>query len=141
MNRIERQLGIALEWHLAADRKIHGEQDRHGARDDRRTVALLLRRVMVPNPPSSAAQEMPDHRWPPLSCRLFTGTGKYPSMDLMQQSIEGLVRDGHRGRCRVQAVAAGRRLMEAIDWTRIWMLPNTASCTNAEEAVQVARLP
>ena len=30
--------------------------------------------------------------------------------------------------------------MEAIDWQRIWMLPNTAGCTDAEEAVRVARL-
>ena len=74
--------------------------------------------------------------------RLFTGTGKYPSMTSMQQSIE-------RSGCdmvtvavrRVQTVAAGHEgLMEAIDWQRIWMLPNTAGCTNAEEAVRVARL-
>ena len=74
--------------------------------------------------------------------RLFTGTGKYPTMDVMQKSIE-------RSDCdmvtvavrRVQSVAAGHAgLMEAIDWTRIWMLPNTAGCTNAEEAVRVARL-
>ena len=74
--------------------------------------------------------------------RLFTGTGKYPSMTSMQQSIE-------RSSCdmvtvavrRVQTVAAGHEgLMEAIDWQRIWMLPNTAGCTDAEEAVRVARL-
>ena len=74
--------------------------------------------------------------------RLFTGTGKYPSMALMQQSIA-------RSGCdmvtvavrRVQTVAAGHEgLMEAIDWKRIWMLPNTAGCTDAEEAVRVARL-
>ena len=74
--------------------------------------------------------------------RLFTGTGKYPTLQLMQDSIE-------RSACdmvtvavrRVQAVAAGHAgLMEAIDWTRIWMLPNTAGCTNADEAVRVARL-
>jgi thiazole synthase len=42
---------------------------------------------------------------------------------------------------RVQAVAEGHAgLMEAIDWSSIWMLPNTAGCTNAEEAVRVARL-
>ena len=42
---------------------------------------------------------------------------------------------------RVQAVAEGHAgLMEAIDWSHIWMLPNTAGCTNAEEAVRVARL-
>ena len=74
--------------------------------------------------------------------RLFTGTGKYPTMELMQRSIE-------RSDCdmvtvavrRVQSVAAGHAgLMEAIDWTRIWMLPNTAGCTTDEEAVRVARL-
>ena len=74
--------------------------------------------------------------------RLFTGTGKYPTIELMQKSIE-------RSDCdmvtvavrRVQSVAAGHAgLMEAIDWTRIWMLPNTAGCTTDEEAVRVARL-
>jgi thiazole synthase len=29
--------------------------------------------------------------------------------------------------------------MEAIDWQRIWMLPNTAGCATAEEAIRVAR--
>jgi thiazole synthase len=31
-------------------------------------------------------------------------------------------------------------LMAAIDWQRIWMLPNTAGCATAEEAIRVARL-
>ena len=30
--------------------------------------------------------------------------------------------------------------MEAIDWQRIWMLPNTAGCTSAREAVLTAQL-
>ena len=30
--------------------------------------------------------------------------------------------------------------MESIDWKRIWMLPNTAGCSNAEEAIRIARL-
>ena len=77
-----------------------------------------------------------------FSSRLFTGTGKYPDLSTMQTSLQ-------RSRCemvtvavrRVQAVAAGHAgLMEAIDWTRIWMLPNTAGCATAEEAVRVARL-
>jgi len=42
---------------------------------------------------------------------------------------------------RVQSGAAGHQgLMEAIDWSRLWMLPNTAGCTTAEEAVRTARL-
>ena len=77
-----------------------------------------------------------------FGCRLLTGTGKYPSIDAMQSSIE-------RSACemvtvavrRVQTGATGHTgLMEAIDWSRIWMLPNTAGCTNAEEAIRVARL-
>ena len=77
-----------------------------------------------------------------FSSRLFTGTGKYPSMELMQQSVA-------RSGCemvtvavrRVQAVAAGHEgLMEAIDWSKVWMLPNTAGCATADEAVRVARL-
>jgi thiazole synthase len=74
--------------------------------------------------------------------RLMTGTGKYPSLEAMQASIEasgcGIVTVAVR---RVQNLAAGHQgLIEAIDWRRIWMLPNTAGCTTAEEAVRVARL-
>ena len=63
-------------------------------------------------------------------------------MSLMQQSIEtsgcDMVTVAVR---RVQTVAAGHAgLMETIDWSRIWMLPNTAGCSNAEEAIRVARL-
>ena len=77
-----------------------------------------------------------------FNIRLFTGTGKYTNLQAMQQSLE-------RSGCemvtvavrRVQAVAAGHAgLMESIDWSRIWMLPNTAGCATAEEAIRVARL-
>ena len=78
----------------------------------------------------------------PFRSRLFTGTGKYPDLNAMQQSIElsgcEMVTVAVR---RVQAVAAGHAgLMDAIDWRRIWMLPNTAGCRDADEAVRVARL-
>lgn len=74
--------------------------------------------------------------------RLMTGTGKYPSLEAMQASIVAsgcdIVTVAVR---RVQSQAAGHvGLMEAIDWQRIWMLPNTAGCATAEEAVRVARL-
>ena len=42
---------------------------------------------------------------------------------------------------RVQALESGHKgLMDAISWSNYWMLPNTAGCSNAEEAVRVARL-
>jgi thiazole synthase len=78
----------------------------------------------------------------PFSSRLMTGTGKYPSLQAMQASIAAsgcdIVTVAVR---RVQNQAEGHvGLLEAIDWQRIWMLPNTAGCATAEEAVRVARL-
>jgi thiazole synthase len=74
--------------------------------------------------------------------RLMTGTGKYPSMQTMQESVAAsgceIITVAVR---RVQTKAPGHEgLAEAIDWSKIWMLPNTAGCKTAEEAVRVARL-
>jgi len=74
--------------------------------------------------------------------RLMTGTGKYGSLEQMQQSIAAsgseIVTVAVR---RVQTKAPGHEgLAEALDWTKLWMLPNTAGCKTAEEAVRVARL-
>ncbi|MFN9619696.1 MAG: thiazole synthase [Synechococcaceae cyanobacterium] len=74
--------------------------------------------------------------------RLMTGTGKYPSLAAMGASLEAsggeIVTVAVR---RVQSRTAGHEgLLEAIDWSRYWMLPNTAGCATAEEAVRVARL-
>ncbi|MGF1478847.1 MAG: glycine oxidase ThiO [Cyanophyceae cyanobacterium] len=74
--------------------------------------------------------------------RLMTGTGKYSSIEAMQQSIAAsgseIVTVAVR---RVQTKAPGHEgLAQAIDWSKIWMLPNTAGCKTAEEAVRVARL-
>ncbi len=77
-----------------------------------------------------------------FNSRLMTGTGKYPSIESMQQSVVAsgceIVTVAVR---RVQTKAPGHEgLAEALDWNKIWMLPNTAGCQTAEEAVRVARL-
>jgi thiazole synthase len=74
--------------------------------------------------------------------RLMTGTGKYRTIAEMQQSVVAsgcqIVTVAVR---RVQTKAPGHEgLAEALDWTKIWMLPNTAGCQTAEEAIRVARL-
>lgn len=74
--------------------------------------------------------------------RLMTGTGKYPSIPAMQDSVDAsgceIVTVAVR---RVQTKAPGHEgLAEALDWNKIWMLPNTAGCKTAEEAIRVARL-
>ena len=77
-----------------------------------------------------------------FNSRLMTGTGKYSSIEAMQQSVAAsgcqIVTVAVR---RVQTKAPGHEgLAEALDWDKIWMLPNTAGCKTAEEAVRVARL-
>jgi thiazole synthase len=74
--------------------------------------------------------------------RLMTGTGKYRSFEQMRQSIAAsgsqIVTVAVR---RVQTNAPGHQgLAEALDWSKLWMLPNTAGCQTAEEATRVARL-
>ncbi|RFP62616.1 MAG: thiazole synthase [Limnothrix sp. CACIAM 69d] len=74
--------------------------------------------------------------------RLMTGTGKYRSIEQMQACIAAsdceIVTVAVR---RVQTQAPGHEgLAEAIDWSKIWMLPNTAGCQTADEAIRVARL-
>ncbi len=74
--------------------------------------------------------------------RLMTGTGKFKNLDTMRRSFAAsgseIVTVAVR---RVQTNAPGHEgLAEAIDWQKMWMLPNTAGCKDAEEAIRVARL-
>lgn len=74
--------------------------------------------------------------------RLMTGTGKYPNIASMQDSVAAsgcqIVTVAVR---RVQTKAPGHEgLAKALDWSKIWMLPNTAGCKTAQEAIRVARL-
>ena len=77
-----------------------------------------------------------------FASRLMTGTGKYSDFEVMRQSISAsgsqIVTVAVR---RVQTNAPGHDgLADALDWSKLWMLPNTAGCKTAEEAVRVARL-
>lgn len=78
----------------------------------------------------------------PFRSRLMTGSGKYRNFSEMRHSIAAcggeIVTVAVR---RVQTNAPGHEgLAEALDWQTLWMLPNTAGCQTAEEAVRVARL-
>ena len=78
-----------------------------------------------------------------LKSRLIVGTGKYASLELMQ-SCHGLsgadcVTVAVR-RERIFDKGSGRNILEFIDPAKFTLLPNTAGCFNAEDAVRVARL-
>jgi len=77
-----------------------------------------------------------------FTSRLIVGTGKYADYDTMRES---LVRSGTE--CITVAVrrerlydAAGNNLLDFIDTSRYTLLPNTAGCFTADDAVRVARL-
>lgn len=77
-----------------------------------------------------------------LSSRLIVGTGKYATYELMR---DALAESG----CDVVTVAVrrermvdtdGRNILDFVDLDRYMLLPNTAGCFNAEDAVRTARL-
>ncbi|MFQ5430572.1 MAG: thiazole synthase [Phycisphaerae bacterium] len=74
--------------------------------------------------------------------RLFVGTGKYATYEQMRECLEA-------SGCEVVTVAVrrerlidseNRNLLDFIDTKRYTILPNTAGCFTAEDAVRVARL-
>ena len=74
--------------------------------------------------------------------RLLLGTGKYNDLDVMRRAFEAsgpaLVTVAVR-RVDLDAVKAGKpSLLDHIDRTRIEILPNTAGCYTADEAVRTA---
>ena len=77
-----------------------------------------------------------------ISSRLFVGTGKYATYELMRDAL------GESG-CQVVTVAvrrermsdeSGRSILDFLDLDRYTLLPNTAGCFNAEDAVRTALL-
>ena len=77
-----------------------------------------------------------------LRSRLFVGTGKYPSLEIMRQSLEA-------SGCQVVTVAVRRvemgqkdanNILDHIDPKRYIILPNTAGCFTAQDAIRAARL-
>jgi thiazole synthase len=77
-----------------------------------------------------------------LRSRLFVGTGKYATDEAMVAALEA-------SGTEVVTVALRRidlddpkkkTLLDAVDWKRYRILPNTAGCRTADEAIRIARL-
>src|SRR4030088_782841 len=77
-----------------------------------------------------------------LRSRLFLGTGKYPTDESMVAALDA-------SGCELVTVALRRldldnpnkkTILDLIDWKRYRILPNTAGCRTADEAIRIARL-
>src|SRR6478736_2790453 len=77
-----------------------------------------------------------------LRSRLIVGTGKYATFELMQECLKLCGADVITVAVRRERLvdAAGRNILDFIDLSRYTILPNTAGCFNAEDAVRTARL-
>ncbi|MCR4412445.1 MAG: thiazole synthase [Thermoguttaceae bacterium] len=77
-----------------------------------------------------------------FTSRLIVGTGKYATYELMAEAL-----DAAGAECVTVAVrrerlidASGKNLLDFLDTSRYTILPNTAGCFTADDAVRVARL-
>ena len=77
-----------------------------------------------------------------LRSRLFVGTGKYRTDAEMVAALDA-------SGCELVTVALRRldlddpnkkTIVDAVDWKRYRILPNTAGCPTADEAIRIARL-
>lgn len=77
-----------------------------------------------------------------ISSRLIVGTGKYQTYEIMQQALEVSGADVVTVAVRRERLVdnQGRSLLEFLDLDRYTILPNTAGCFSAEDAVRVSRL-
>jgi thiazole synthase len=73
--------------------------------------------------------------------RLIVGTGKYPSHQIMRAAHEAsgteMVTVAVR---RVDITRRSESLLDYVDTERIFLLPNTAACYSAEDAIRTAHL-
>lgn len=77
-----------------------------------------------------------------FTSRLFTGTGKFATYDLMRECMTA-------SGCEVTTVAvrrerlidaAGHSILDFLDLSKLTILPNTAGCFSADDAIRHARL-
>jgi thiazole synthase len=102
-----------------------------------------------PTAPSSSATRPPGMDDGPLrigdhvlTSRLIVGTGKYASYAEMARCLEAAGADCVTVAVRRERLlnAAGENILDHLDLSRFTLLPNTAGCYSADDAVRVARL-
>lgn len=77
-----------------------------------------------------------------FTSRLIVGTGKYRDHETMRAALDASGAEVITVAVRRERLidAQGRSLLDSIDLDRFTILPNTAGCFSAEDAVRIARL-
>lgn len=78
-----------------------------------------------------------------FNSRLMLGTGKYKNLKEAQDSIEiseaSIVTVAIR-RAQYAKNIGKSSLIDSLNWKNLWLLPNTAGCETAEEAIRIATI-
>jgi thiazole synthase len=74
--------------------------------------------------------------------RLFVGTGKYATFELMQEALEASGSEVVTVAVRRERLMdkQNRNILDFLDTKKYTLLPNTAGCFSADDAVRVSRL-
>src|SRR2546430_13853890 len=75
-----------------------------------------------------------------FSSRLIVGTGKYGSMEIMKQAHEASGAQIITVALRRVSLPSGGSILDHLDTTRYTLLPNTAGCYTADEAIRTSYL-
>lgn len=77
-----------------------------------------------------------------FTSRLIVGTGKYKTYDLMRDALDASGAEVVTVAVRRERLIneKGESLLQFLDLSRYTILPNTAGCFSAEDAIRVARL-
>ena len=75
-----------------------------------------------------------------FTSRLIVGTGKYSSMDVMKEAHEASGAQIITVALRRVSLPSGESLLDHLDTTRYTLLPNTAGCYTADEAIRTCYL-
>lgn len=77
-----------------------------------------------------------------LHSRLIVGTGKYETFELMREALALTGADCVTVAVRRERLvdSSGRNILDFLDLKRLTLLPNTAGCFTAEDAIRTARL-
>lgn len=77
-----------------------------------------------------------------VQSRLFVGTGKYQTLELMRDCLEASGAEVVTVAVRRERLfdREGRNILDYLDPDRYTILPNTAGCFSAEDALRTARL-
>jgi thiazole synthase len=75
-----------------------------------------------------------------FTSRLIVGTGKYASNELMRDAIEASGAEMVTVAVRRVNLSGGESLLDYVDPKRYTLLPNTAGCYTADEAIRTAYL-